>query len=112
MDWKRESEFRRLLSAQIKHLTKDGLETLAHIATTDMAESYKAVPALAMHKAKRSDKKGPERLHALRILDAIIAKSRQRHGSKDKFGAISVSKNDMTIATARFVKALQHMCSI
>lgn len=38
MDWKRESEFRRLLSAQIKHLTKEGLETLAHIATTDMAE--------------------------------------------------------------------------
>lgn len=38
MEWKRETEFRQLLTAQIKHLTKDGLDTLAQLATSDMAE--------------------------------------------------------------------------
>lgn len=136
MNWKREAEFRRLLSGQIKHLTKDGLETLAHIATTDMTEvrfyltplrrcmlfrhshcvhgvlplqSYKAVPALAVHKAKRVESTGPGRLHALRILDAIIAKSRQRHGSKDKFGAVLMPQRMLGLPES-LGRRLQEFC--
>jgi hypothetical protein len=37
MAWQRESEFRQLLSANIKHLTKDGLDELVAIAVKDMA---------------------------------------------------------------------------
>lgn len=52
-------------------------------------QCYKAVPALALHLMKRQSKEGPARLHVIRIVDAIIGKSRLKNKLTDKFGALS-----------------------
>lgn len=36
--WGREDEFKRLFQAQMKRMTRDGLDTLVYIAIKDMAE--------------------------------------------------------------------------
>jgi hypothetical protein len=36
--WAREDEFKRLFQAQMKRMTRDGLETLVYIAIKDMNE--------------------------------------------------------------------------
>lgn len=36
--WGREAEFKRLFAAQIKRMTKDGLDTLVYIAIKDVNE--------------------------------------------------------------------------
>lgn len=36
--WGREGEFRRLFQAQMKRMTRDGLDTLVYIAIKDMTE--------------------------------------------------------------------------
>lgn len=36
--WGREDEFKRLFQAQMKRMTRDGLDTLVYIAIKDMSE--------------------------------------------------------------------------
>ena len=38
MSWAREGEFRRLLASSVKHLTKEGMETIVAMAVKDMAQ--------------------------------------------------------------------------
>lgn len=89
MSWQREDDFKALMAANIKHLTKDGLDGLVAIAIKDAQQCYKAVPALAVHMIKRTRAEGPGRLHVLRIIEAIVARSKAK--GIDKFGALSPS---------------------
>ena len=51
-----------------------------------LAQCYKAVPALCVHMVKKTTPKGPSRLHVIRVLDAVIGKSLNKHGVNDKYG--------------------------
>jgi hypothetical protein len=59
---------------------------LAHLLKRCCAQAYKAVPALSVHMVKKTSKSGPGRLHILRIIEAIVGKSLQKHRQLDKYG--------------------------
>jgi hypothetical protein len=46
LKWKREEEFKRVFQGQMKRMTKDGLDTVVHIAMQDMAEVSGALSVL------------------------------------------------------------------
>jgi hypothetical protein len=41
MAWEREDDFKKLLSANVKHLTKDGMDSLVSIGVKDMLQVRK-----------------------------------------------------------------------
>lgn len=58
---------------------------------TFCAQCYKAVPALALHLMKKASTESGARLNVIRIVDAIIGKSRLKNKLTDKFGALRPS---------------------
>lgn len=57
------------------------------LSATVCVQCYKAVPALALHLMKKASNEGSARLNVIRIVDAVISKSRVKHKQTDKFGA-------------------------